>query len=243
MYLNEAEVSCYLGEYTQALALCEQAGVAFRQTGDAVGEAYQRAQSGEIYLALGLAAQAHTALESAARVMRECGNVEESMRALLGLVECRLRENDLEAADAHLRQIAALSQSLLPQWRQAWVFCLEGHLALARRDLGRARALAQEAEQSVDAGSDPGALGPTWMLRAQIALAHGSRDEARACFERAGRAAQAQGSFATKLLVLQEAGAFLAADPGAGRAGQGRRWLEEAAAAQRHLEAERAHLG
>ena len=78
-----------------------------------------------------------------------------------------------------------------------------------------------------------------WLLRARIAMERDSGDGAVICYKHAIEAAQAQSSLADKLFILKEAGAFLAAYPEADVAARGQLCLDEAAAMQRRLEAER----
>ncbi len=238
VYCHQAEVLGYLGEYAQSRTMCEKARQLFQQTGDAIGEAYvQLVQAGDIDLAFGWTAPARPALETVLRIMRECGNVEQSMYALLDLAECGLLDHDLQAAEACLRQIDELGPAPLPVWPLSIRDWLEGRLALAQGDYDRATQKAQNIEQWIKAGSAPDILGPMWMLRAQVAQARGNRQEAGDCFERAIQAVQARGSFVHKLFILKEASAFLVTDPDS--AATARPWLEEAAAMQRHLDAER----
>ncbi|MBN1890400.1 MAG: tetratricopeptide repeat protein [Thermoflexales bacterium] len=240
IYLSQAEVSAYLGEYVQALASCAQALATFQQTGDAIGEAYVRlTQTGEVCIPLNLQASLLPGMESALHVMRESGNVDQSMYALLQLAESSLRDNKQESAEAYLRQIDDLDQAQLPLWRLSIKAWLDGRAALARGDLERANRMVGETERLVDTGSNPDVLGPSWVLRAQIALVQGDTGEACACFEQAIRAAQARSSFATRLSVLKMAGSFLADQPDGQAAALGQQALEEANTAQRQLDEER----
>jgi tetratricopeptide (TPR) repeat protein len=240
MYLGQAEVLNYLGEYSQAVAVCQEARSIFNQTSDAIGKTYvQLAQAGDICMALGLHTQARPTLESALRVMRKCNNVEQSMIALLRLAESSLRDGDIKAAQDYMQQIDELPPPPLPVWQLATRAWLQGSLALACGDYQYADTLCCDIERLIEAGSDPNMLGPMWVLRAQIALARGDQDAARACFERAEQAAQTRSSFAVKLFVLQEAGARLATDAKAEFAALGRQCLEEASVMRRHLDAER----
>jgi uncharacterized membrane-anchored protein len=129
----------------------------------------------------------------------------------------------------------------LPVWRLSIKAWLEGRVALARGDVEKANRQALEAERLIDVGSNPDVLGPTWVLRARIALATGEHDEARACFERAIQTVQARSSFANKLSVLKEAGTFLAASSASHTAAQGQQVLDavRAAGMQHHFDAER----
>ncbi len=238
-YLSQAEAFEWLGEYAQALTMCQKASTVFGEIGDAVGEAYQQVQAGEAYLALESYSQARAAFEPGLKVMRETGNAEESMRALLGLAECELHSRNLHAAEDYLRQINDLNQAMLPVWRAATRAWLTACLALARGDLERADELALEIERLIHAGSDPGVSGPMWALRAQIALARHNHREARAHFENAIAAVQERSSFASKLFVLNQAGAYLASGPESEAIALGQQCREEAAAMLHHLESER----
>jgi predicted ATPase/class 3 adenylate cyclase len=239
-YYEQAEALSYLGQYTQAMTMCDKALSIFHQANDALGESYiQLILAGDICLALGLDAQAGLALTSVLHTTREFGDIEQTMVALLRLVEYHLRNNDLEAADSCMRQVNELDQAQLPVWELPVKEWLEGRLALAHGDFEHVNDLIQVIEQSIEAGGALSLPGPMWLLRAQVALARNNRDLAQTCYEHAIQAVQVQSSFANKQLVLKKAGAFLAADLDAEVAARGRQWLEEAEAMQRHLDAER----
>ncbi len=239
LYHGQSEVSSYLGQYAQALGMCKQSRAIFHQNGDVLGEAYvQLAEAREIYLPLGLDAQARYALEKSLQAVHQCGDIEQAMFALLGLAESSLHNNNLEAAESYLLQIHELGTSL-PAWPLSMKAWEEGRLALLKGDLEQAKRSTQEIEKSIEAGSDPDPLGFMWVLRAQIALAHGDDQEAQTCFRLAVKAVWARSSFAKRLFVLKEAGSFLAADSAPEVAAQGHQWLNEAQTMQRHIESER----
>jgi class 3 adenylate cyclase/tetratricopeptide (TPR) repeat protein len=209
--LDQADVTCYLGDYEAGQRLIEEAERNL-VPGDDLGHAYVQLWVGRnIHFDLGHDELAMPALQTSLAFMREYDHYEEMIRALTALGGTFLRQGQAAQARGCLDEAYELTLGQHFPWQRAEICYRLGLAAIAEGDPGQASAWAERAQEAVGQGSAPDWQGPVHVLLARIARQRGIPDEAALCYQQAISLAEVRCRAMERAWVLQEAGSYLAA--------------------------------
>jgi tetratricopeptide (TPR) repeat protein len=133
------------------------------------------------------------------------------IQALTALGAIYLRQGDLTQARAYLEEGYELSLTQHFPWQRSEICYQSGLTAMAEGQLDEAENWAQRAQTSVNEGSAPDWLGPTYVLLARVAQRRGlSTKQVASLYQQAMSLAEARCRSVERAWILREAGAYLA---------------------------------
>ena len=168
------------GQWTQALQCYRRSEQLSARTGETLSQAATLINLGEIYRRQGNLDEAIAANQKARQLSETFGFTQLLGVALMNIGACRLKAEDIAAAQDHLEKGLHIFQKINDEANRSEVLCHLVELGLKRGEVDQMLALAQEALKIAEKLEGRLELGRAYRVLGQVYRARGRLEEARA---------------------------------------------------------------